>query len=73
MYVIKHVQARQAHAVPARVGRTFGPFPSELFEQSPVINPYNPKPEEWLICSLCGGRELADNVDLHECLEDEDG
>jgi len=72
MYVIKTVQARQAHTVPTRVGRTMGPFPPELFEQTPVVNPYNPEPEKWLVCSECGGRELEANVDYHVCGENDD-
>ena len=72
MYVIKKVQARQAHAVPTRVGRAVGPFPRELFESPEVINPYNPEPEKWLVCSECGGRELEENVEFHVCeFEDE--
>jgi len=72
MYVIKQIQARQAHAVPARVGRTRGPFPDELFEEPQIINPYNPEPEKWLVCSVCGGRELEVNVEYHICGEDDD-
>lgn len=71
MYVVKNIQARQAHAVPKRVGRTMGPFPSELYEQGEVINPYNPREEVWLTCSVCGGREIEANVPFHECWEDE--
>lgn len=72
MYVIKQVQARQAHATPTRVGRAFGPFPPELFQQPEVINPYAAAPEEYLTCSVCGGQELESNVEFHVCWEDED-
>ena len=71
MYVVKQVRARQAHEIPTRIGRARGPFPEELFRQPEVINPYNPEPEKWLICSVCGGKELEANVDFHECGDDE--
>lgn len=73
MYVIKKVQARQAHALPTRVGRSVGPFPPELFAAPTVINPYDPTPEEYLVCSECGGRELEANIPFHVCWEDDDG
>lgn len=72
MYVVKNIQSRQAHPVPSRVSRGSGPFPPELFQRPQVINPYDPAPEEWLVCSECGGRELAENVDFHVCEDDDD-
>lgn len=72
MYVIKKIQARQAHAVPSRVSRTMGPFPPEIFKGPEVINPYAPTPEEWLVCSECGGKELEVNIPFHVCYEDEE-
>lgn len=72
MYVVKNIKARQAHSLPDRVGRAVGPFPRELFQQPEVINPYNPEPEKWLVCSVCGGRELEVNVEFHICGEDDE-
>ena len=72
MHVIRQVQARQAHAVPKTIGRSRGPFPDEIFEEPEIINPYSPEPENWLYCSVCGGRELEVNIEFHICYEDDD-
>ena len=73
MHVVKKIKARQPYPTPTRVGRAMGPFPPEIFKGPEVINPYDPTPEEYLVCSECGGKELEVNIPYHVCWEEDNG
>jgi len=40
MHVIKTVATYQGHPVPDRITRARGPFPTELYQQEPVVYEY---------------------------------